>query len=93
MKRYRDILLLILFIGFFHSINAQDWPDLNRFRKQNGKGSFNKRRNPEDSEININKSIIEQFNLFRISDNNNYPVFLDIKGINTYLKYLKNIKK
>ena len=35
MKRYKDILLLILFIGFFHSIHAQDWPDLNRFRKQN----------------------------------------------------------
>jgi len=35
MKRYKDILLLILFIGFFHSIDAQDWPDLNRFRKQN----------------------------------------------------------
>lgn len=35
MKRYKDILLLILFIGFFHNINAQDWPDLNRFRKQN----------------------------------------------------------
>ena len=35
MKILKDILLVILFISFFQNINAQDWPDLNRFRKQN----------------------------------------------------------
>lgn len=35
MKRSTDILLVILFIVFFQNINAQDWPDLNRFREQN----------------------------------------------------------
>lgn len=31
----KDILLIILFIGFFHTTNAQDWANLNRFEKQN----------------------------------------------------------
>ncbi len=35
MKRSPDILLVILFIVIFQNINAQDWPDLNRFREQN----------------------------------------------------------
>ncbi len=35
MKRSTDSLLIILFIVFFQNINAQDWPDLNRFREQN----------------------------------------------------------
>ena len=35
MKGSTDILLVILFIVFFQNINAQDWPDLNRFREQN----------------------------------------------------------
>ncbi len=35
MKRSTDILLVILFIVIFQNINAQDWPDLNRFREQN----------------------------------------------------------
>ena len=35
MKGLKDILLVILLIGFFHTTNAQDWANLNRFKKQN----------------------------------------------------------
>ena len=34
-----------------------------------------KKRYPKDSELNINKSIKEQFNLLRIADPENYPSF------------------
>jgi len=42
---------------------------------QKGLSSFNQRRNPSHSELNINKSIKSQFNLLRICDNNLYPAF------------------
>lgn len=35
MKNLKCILLLFLMISFNLSMNAQDWPELNRFRKQN----------------------------------------------------------
>ncbi len=35
MKSLKYILLGTLFFSFNQSINAQDWPDLNRFREQN----------------------------------------------------------
>ncbi len=35
MKDSRNFLIVILFISFYQNSNAQDWPDLNRFRKQN----------------------------------------------------------
>ena len=39
-------------------------------------------RTPEDSEIDISKSISEQFNLLRIADNERYPCFFNYKGHN-----------
>ncbi len=54
-----------------------------RTYKQKGTSSFNKRRGPEDSELNINKTIKSQFNLLRICDNDNYPAFFRHKK-NTY---------
>ena len=35
MKNNKRIVLIILLISFCQNSNAQDWPDLNRFRKQN----------------------------------------------------------
>ena len=43
--------------------------------KQKGKGFFNKKRLPKDSEIDTKKSIISQINLLRIVDNENWPAF------------------
>jgi methionyl-tRNA formyltransferase len=42
---------------------------------QKGKESFYKKRTAKDSELDINKTIKEQFNLLRIVDNDNYPAF------------------
>jgi len=43
--------------------------------KQTGTESFYKKRTAEDSELDMNKSLNEQFNLLRIVDNENYPAF------------------
>jgi methionyl-tRNA formyltransferase len=40
-----------------------------------GNGTFNKRRYPKDSEIEITKSILDQFNILRVVDNERYPAF------------------
>jgi len=44
-------------------------------RKQKGKETFYNKRTSKDSELDINNSINEQFNLLRIVDNENYPAF------------------
>lgn len=42
---------------------------------QSGSETFYKKRSAKDSELDINKSIKEQFNILRIVDNENYPAF------------------
>ena len=42
---------------------------------QSGAGSFYKKRGPADSELDIKKTIQEQFNLLRVIDNDNYPAY------------------
>jgi methionyl-tRNA formyltransferase len=49
-------------------------------KNQTGKPSFYRRRNSEDSVLDINKSIVEQFNLLRVVDNKNYPAFFIHQG-------------
>jgi len=44
-------------------------------KKQNTQESFYKKRTPKDSELDINKTIEDQFNLFRIVDNKYYPAY------------------
>lgn len=47
---------------------------------QEGSESFYPRRVPKDSQLNVNKTIAEQFNLLRIVDNKAYPAFFEWKG-------------
>ena len=56
---------------------------------QFGKPSFNKKRNPNHSELDINKSIKHQFNLLRISDNEKYPAFFKYRNNKYILKIYK----
>ena len=42
--------------------------------------SFYPKRTPKDSELDINKTLQEQFNLLRIVDGDNYPAFFEIDG-------------
>jgi len=57
---------------------------------QFGKSSFNKKRNPNHSELDINKSIKHQFNLMRVSDNENYPLFFNYRNNKYILKIFKD---
>lgn len=58
-------------------------------KKQKGKSSFLRKRTPEDSEININKSLKSQFNLLRISNNEEWPAFFFYKNNKYILKIFK----
>lgn len=56
---------------------------------QKGEESFYRRRTPADSQLDINKSIAEQFNLMRIVDNERYPLFFRIHNQKYILKIAK----
>lgn len=48
--------------------------------KQSGTESFYTRRTPKNSELNIEETIAQQFNLLRTVDNKKYPAFFVYKG-------------
>jgi len=54
--------------------------------KQRGNETFYKKRTEKDSELNVSKTIDEQFNLLRIVDNENYPAFFYKNGKKYILK-------
>jgi len=63
-------------------------------RKQSAEGeTFYKKRDKESCRLDINKTIIEQFNLLRIADNKNYPAFFEINGIKYELGIYKEVSK
>jgi len=53
---------------------------------QKGIENIYQKRTPKDSELDINKTIKEQFNLLRISNNNEYPTFFHINNKKYILK-------
>lgn len=55
-------------------------------KEQHGSESFYRRRGIQDDEVDINKTIKELFNHFRIADNENYPLFFKINGKKFFLK-------
>ena len=55
-------------------------------QKQSGEESFYSKRSVKDSELDINKTIKEQFNLLRIVSNDDYPAFFEIDGHKYILK-------
>ncbi len=57
--------------------------------KQNGAESFYPRRYKEDSELDVDKTIRENFNLLRIGNNEEWPSFFFINGVKYILKIYK----
>lgn len=57
--------------------------------KQSGKESFYRKRKRKDDEIDINKTIKEQFNHFRIADNERFPLYFKYLGEKYILKIYK----
>jgi methionyl-tRNA formyltransferase len=64
-------------------------PDV-KGEKQSGQESFYRRRSADDSEIDVNKTIAEQFNLLRVVDNKKYPAFFEYRGHRYILKIFRN---
>ena len=79
-----NLKLIIRFVKFYKKNNKTP-----KSKLQIGKSSFYKKRNPNNSEIKIKKSIFTQFNLLRIVDNKSYPAFFKIYG----KKYILRISK
>jgi len=59
-------------------------------QEQKGVESFYPKRKAKDSELDINKTIKEQFNLLRIVNNDDYPAFFKIDGHEYILKIEEN---
>ena len=57
---------------------------------QEGESTYYPKRTLKDSELDINKSIKEQFNLLRVCDNERYPAFFKIVGFKYHLKIYKD---
>jgi len=57
--------------------------------KQVGNSTFYPRRTAQDSELNIDLPLKEQFNLLRVCDNDRYPAFIMVEGIKYNLKIEK----
>lgn len=67
--------------GTFQTISdfLNVYPDLTR-TKQVGKDSFYPRRGRKDGELNVDKSVRDQFNLLRIGNNEEWPSHFHIDG-------------
>jgi methionyl-tRNA formyltransferase len=69
------------------------WPAiLDRGVPQSGKSTFFRRRSREDSKLDPQKSIAEQFNLLRVVDNEQYPAFIEWMG-RRYTLRIESVKK
>ena len=61
-----------------------------KLEKQKGYGKFYRKRKPDDQKLNINKSIKENFNTFRIANNEKWPAFFIYKKKKYIIKIYKD---
>lgn len=68
----------------------EDYPTiLESATEQNGAATFYAKRTAADSQLDVDRTIAEQFNLLRIVDNERYPAFFLYKG----KKYILRIEQ
>lgn len=72
--------LVLAFVSAYP--NVEGWT-------QAGEESFYPRRRPEDSELDPNKTIAEQFDALRVADNEKYPAFFRYRGFAYAIKIEK----
>ena len=58
----------------------QNFDSITPIPQQTSCESYFSRRTPDDSELDVDKTITEQFNLMRIADENRYPCFFFMNG-------------
>lgn len=59
---------------------------------QSGPESFYPRRRQKENELDVNKSIEDQFNLLRVVDNERYPAHFYLRGVKYIVKIYKDDK-
>ncbi len=59
--------------------------------EQKGQSTYYKRRTPQDSRLDPDKTIREQFNLLRVVDNQRYPAFFELYGETYIIKIEKKL--
>ena len=67
----KTIKLILDFLKNIKDVNGYD---------QEGKQTFYSKRTSKNSELDVNKSINDQFNLLRVCDNERYPAFFMLDG-------------
>jgi len=66
---------------------VKDYPNsLNLAKPQTGEPSFYPRRRREDSMLDLNKTLMDQFSLFQVVDNDLYPAYFEHNGQEYFLK-------
>jgi methionyl-tRNA formyltransferase len=80
LKHMQGEATLKLILDFIHK-----YPEVTG-REQVGESSFYKKRGPSDSELDVNKTLAEQFDLLRVCDNERYPAFFTYRGKKYKLK-------
>ena len=58
-------------------------------RSQTGVESFYPRRRPRDSQLDVHRSLAEQFNLLRVVDNERYPAFFEYQNGKYLIKIIR----
>jgi methionyl-tRNA formyltransferase len=83
LKRKQGLKTKELILDF-----VNQYPDIDG-SPQLGEETYYPKRRPEDSELDPDKTIREQFNLLRVVDNDRYPAFFKMKGKKYILKIYK----
>lgn len=81
MQGIKTIEMVMRYVNNFNSIKGLP---------QSGEETFYAKRSAVDSEININKTLREQFNILRVVDNDRYPAFFMKDGKKYLLKIYKD---
>ena len=68
------------------------WPEVQPL-EQSGQPTFYRRRTIADDKLDVNKTIAENFNHLRITDNESYPAWFEYRGQQYTLKILKQIEE
>jgi methionyl-tRNA formyltransferase len=74
---------------FLMTCAVDDAKNIYPSKQVGGPGKYMKKRTPADSEIDLGKSILEQFNLLRIVDSVRYPAFFRHQGYKYQIKIEK----
>lgn len=69
---------------------VSDYPSIvSGARPQSGEPSYYGKRSREDSALDPDRTLTEQFNLLRVVDNDRYPAFFDLRGCRYHIKISK----